>query len=168
MRESRQIAAALTAALAALALSGGCRTIEEGGREVIRPLPAVSPAVAFTMMRDAPFLPLIDLRPEAEFHGAQGHLAGAHNLPREELDARRRELRGYRDATVLAYCAADECDEADVEQLLALGVSDVVLIRGGLAAWLAAGYGTVDRHVGPDDCSAPASVAALAGGGAIR
>ncbi len=140
MRGTSAVAAAATAALVALA-APGCRTLFEGGTERF----AISPAVAFSMLRDAPYLPILDLRPEGEFHGPLGHLARARSLPLEALDARRAELDSYRGITVLVYCRAAECGRAVYERLSELGIDDPVFIDGGLEAWIAAGFGTVHR-----------------------
>lgn len=134
------------AALAVLVLAagGGCRTLFEGGTERF----AVKPGVAFSMLRDAPYLPILDLRPAAEFHGPLGHMAGARSLPLENLEAHRTELRAYQGVTVLAYCGAGECGRAAFERLSSFGLEDPVFIEGGLEAWLAAGYGSVHRVAG--------------------
>lgn len=134
-------------ALAALVLlaAGGCRTLFEG--QPFRP--TVTPGVAFSMLRDAPYLPIIDLRRAEDFHGPLGHMAGARSIPLDSLSAHRVELRAYEGLTVLAYCAADECGRAEHAQLVPWGLEDAVLIEGGLEAWIAAGYGTVHRAVPP-------------------
>jgi rhodanese-related sulfurtransferase len=132
-------AAAVTLTLAA----PGCRTLLEGGTERF----AVQPGVAFSMLRDAPYLPVIDLRPAAEFHGPLGHLARARSLPLDDLDARRAELRAYEEITVLVYCRAAECGRPAYERLSAFAIDDPVFIDGGIEAWIAAGFGTVHRDL---------------------
>ena len=141
-------APAALAALTALALlaAGGCRTLFEGGTGRF----AVKPGVAFSMLRDAPYLPILDLRPAAEFHGPLGHMAGARSLPLDALDAHRTELRAYQGITVLAYCRATECGREAYLRLADLGVDDPVFIDGGLEAWIADGYGTVHRASADD------------------
>lgn len=129
----------------ALVAGGGCRTIFEG--QPFRP--SVTPGVAFSMLRDAPYLPILDLRPADQFHGPLGHMAGARSIPLHALAAHRAELRAYEDVTVLAYCGADECGKAEHAKLQEWGLEDAVLVEGGLAAWVAAGYGTVHRAAPP-------------------
>lgn len=146
MRELRSIAS-LALAAAVLLAAGGCRTIFEG--QPFRP--TVTPGVAFSMLRDAPYLPILDLRPADQFHGPLGHMAGARSIPLDSLADHRVELEAYEDVTVLAYCAADECGNAEHSLLGDWGVGEAVLIDGGLAAWIASGYGTVHR-------AAPASM----------
>jgi rhodanese-related sulfurtransferase len=136
-------------ALAVLALlaAGGCRTLFEGGTERF----AVRPGVAFSMLRDAPYLPIIDLRPADEFHGPLGHMAGARSIPLDALEAHRTELRAYRGSTVLAYCRATECGREAFERVSSFGIDDPVFLDGGLEAWIADGYGTVHRASTEDD-----------------
>ncbi len=142
---ARRTFASLAVAALALLAGGGCAWIFEG-----RPFrPAVTPGVAFSMLRDAPYLPILDLRPADQFHGPLGHMAGARSIPLGALADHRVELRSYEGLTVLAYCAADECDRAEHAQLAAWGVEGAVLIDGGLAGWIAAGYGTVHRAAPP-------------------
>lgn len=134
---------AVAAALAVLVLGSGagCRSLFEGGTDRF----AVKPGVAFSMLRDAPYLPILDLRPAAEFHGPLGHMAGARSIPLEVLDGHLAELRAYRGVTVLVYCSAGECGRDAYAALAARGIEDPVFIDGGLEAWVAAGYGTVHR-----------------------
>ena len=118
--------AAAAAALAVLA-APGCRTVFEGGTERF----AVKPGVAFSMLRDAPYLPILDLRPAAEFHGPLGHMAGARSIPLEALEAHRTELDAYREVTVLVYCRASECGRDAYQRLSAFGIDDPIFIDGG-------------------------------------
>lgn len=144
MRVRRSSPSLAVAALALLA-GGGCAWIFEG-----KPFrPGVTPGVAFSMLRDAPYLPILDLRPADQFHGPLGHLAGARSIPLDSLADHRVELRAYEELTVLAYCAADECGRAEVEQLAAWGTDGAVLVAGGLEAWIADGFGTVHRAAPP-------------------
>jgi rhodanese-related sulfurtransferase len=142
------VAAAATAALVALA-TPGCRTLFEGGTGRF----AVKPGVAFSMLRDAPYLPILDLRPAEEFHGPLGHMARARSLPLDALDARRAELSGYQGITVVVYCRATECGREAYQRLSAFGIDDPVFIDGGLEAWIAAGYGTVHGNAPGVPCS---------------
>lgn len=136
-------------AVVALLAAGGCRTLFEGGTERF----AVKPGVAFSMLRDAPYLPIIDLRTAEEFHGPLGHMAGARSIPLGELEEHRTELRAYRGSTVLAYCRATDCGREAFERLSSYGIDDPVFLDGGLEAWIADGFGTVHR-ASADDPSA--------------
>ena len=124
-----------------LLAAGGCRTLFEGGTERF----AVRPGVAFSMLRDAPYLPIIDLRSAQDFHGPLGHMAGARSIPLDALEDHRTELRAYHSSTVLAYCGANECGRDAFERLSSFGLDDPVFLEGGIEAWIADGYGTVHR-----------------------
>lgn len=146
MRRTVPSPAVLLLAALALLAAGGCRTLFEGGTERF----TVRPGVAFSMLRDAPYLPILDLRPAEEFHGPLGHMAGARSIPLDALESHGTELRAYRGSTVLAYCRATECGREAFERLSSFGIDDPVFLDGGLEAWIADGYGTVHRASADD------------------
>lgn len=135
---SRTAALLALAAVAAAALAcAGRRPPEE--REAFR---RVNPQVAFLILRDTPDLMVLDLRRREEFNGPRGHLAGAKNIPLDELPERVIELGVHRHGTFLVYCrGGDDCGERGMEILLARGCEDALLMDGGLAGWVEAGYG---------------------------
>jgi rhodanese-related sulfurtransferase len=128
--------------LLALALASlGCRTTTS---RLESPGFRVRPAVAFEMLSDAPAMPVLDLRTPEEFVGALGHLARAKNVPLEELEGEVPHLDYLKDLTFLIYCRGwDDCGEQAMRVLLSHGFVDVVLMEGGLEAWLRDGFGTV-------------------------
>lgn len=74
---------------------------------------------------------VIDLR-SAEVFG-RGHIAGARNIPLDELDAK---LDGFDRATpVVAVCDAGMSASKAVETLRRAGFESVWGIKGGMAAW---------------------------------
>lgn len=103
----------------------------------------VRPPVAFEMLRDTPELAILDVRSEADFHGALGHLRGARNLPVAELPLRYLEILDLRRETFLVYCRANECSPEAMTFLDAYGFADAMLIDGGIDAWIEDGFGTV-------------------------
>lgn len=103
----------------------------------------VTAPVAFTMMHDSPEMPVLDVRPEEEFHGPLGHVQGAFNVPLAELEERLVEISFLRGQTFLVYCRSDECYPRVLELLDAEGFEDAVLVHGGIEAWLDGGFGTV-------------------------
>lgn len=134
-----------TAALAAvLASTGGCRSARDPADPMEQPFRKVTAPVAFEMLRDAPYLAIIDLREAAAFRGPLGHINGARNLPLSELRDRIRDLNDLRGRTFLVHCQRDECNGEAMEFLLAHGLEDAVLVDGGIEAWLADGFGTVE------------------------
>lgn len=142
----RSPAGRLLALALLVALAAGCglfRRKPPGERPVLR---RVSPPVAFEVLRDSPDLPIVDLRPAAEFHGPLGHLMGAVNLPADEWVAEPRSHRELfpllRPRTFLVYCA-ESCPRETTERLRGLGFDDAMHLWGGIVAWRADGYGTV-------------------------
>jgi len=83
---------------------------------------------------------LIDVRPAVEY--AHGHIAGALQLPLEDLTKRIDSLP--RDKKIVAYCRGDYCLFADeaVALLLAHGF-DAVRLEGGWPEWRADGRAVV-------------------------
>lgn len=75
---------------------------------------------------------VVDVRSLEEF--AAGHVAGAINIPADQLLARAGEIPA--DAPVVTVCnfgGARSCGAA--EQLRASGREDVSVLHGGMAAW---------------------------------
>lgn len=132
--------------LPGLAVVGaGCASIDlQNADQVGRTL---APGVAFTLLRDTPRTPILDLRSEGEFHGRTGHLVRARNLPADRIEASSRWLAEFGDSTVLTYCAST-CSADVVEALTAAGLEMALVIEGGIDAWLASGFGTVHEDCG--------------------
>lgn len=141
--ESRRIWTLLAWAVVAGMVLGSCRTAQSDPE---RPGFRVRPGVAFEMAADSPSMPILDLRPREQFTGEDGHLLRARNVPLEELPDRLAELEWLRGVTFLVYCQGEgECSERAVRFFLAQGFEDVVLLDGGIEAWLEGGFHTVDR-----------------------
>ena len=159
MRPSRSAARlALTLALPALLLASGCRSLGRGGDgERSRPFSMVRPPVAFEMLRDNPGLPIIDLRSRFEFTGPVGHVKGARSIPLDDLPERLPALFPLKERTFLVYCGHDDCGEEGLEILIAAGFEEVILMDGGIDAWVMDGYGTVTGPPPPMDFGAAES-----------
>lgn len=111
----------------------------------------VKPPVAFEMLRDNPKILIVDLRGREEFYGPLGHLAGAKDIPLEDLPFRLVELSSYRDETFLVYCRRDDdCGEQGMAVLVTSGYGDAVLMAGGVEAWVTDRFGTVEKNLPPD------------------
>jgi rhodanese-related sulfurtransferase len=79
---------------------------------------------------------VLDVRPEAEYHG--GHIAGARSLPLSDLKRRLRELPG--DADIVAYCRGPYCVYADdAVRLLRHSGRRAVRLENGYPEWARAG-----------------------------
>jgi rhodanese-related sulfurtransferase len=114
------------------------------------PFRKVRPPVAFEILLDSPDVPVLDVRPAADFHGPLGHLEGARSMPLDQLPRRYLEILELRDETFLVYCHASECEPAAMDFLLQHGFEDVMLIDGGIAAWVGDGFRTVGAGDPPE------------------
>ena len=76
---------------------------------------------------------VLDVRTDAEW--ADGHIAGSHHLPMDQVVE---ALGGYADHALLVVCASGGRSYR-VAQYLALQGLEVANLEGGLHAWEAAG-----------------------------
>lgn len=83
---------------------------------------------------------ILDVRSAAEFHGEQGHIAGALNIPLEDLEARLAELGADRAHPIALVCRTDRRSAKAATLLARHGFSDARVVRGGMTAWLANGW----------------------------
>lgn len=83
---------------------------------------------------------LLDVRSAADFAGEKGHIAGALNIPLEELAARQGELESDRGRAVLLVCTTDRRSSRAAAQLAAAGFTQVQVVQGGMTAWRAKGW----------------------------
>ncbi len=81
---------------------------------------------------------LVDVRQPEEFNAPPGHLPGAINVPLGDLSSRAAELAARRQP-IVAVCKTDKRSARAAAQLLAAGLRDVAVLRGGTDAWHAAG-----------------------------
>jgi rhodanese-related sulfurtransferase len=79
---------------------------------------------------------LVDVRQPEEY--APGHLPGAINVPLPELSGRIVELAS-RQEPIVVVCQTDRRSARAASELMAAGVRDVVVLRGGTAGWQEAG-----------------------------
>jgi rhodanese-related sulfurtransferase len=80
----------------------------------------------------------VDVRDEASY--LQSHIAGALSAPLREISNWVEEFES-RGVTVITYCAcpAEETSLAAAAQLISSGFRDVVVLKGGIQGWDAAG-----------------------------
>jgi rhodanese-related sulfurtransferase len=81
---------------------------------------------------------LVDVRQPEEFIAPPGHLPGAINVPLDTLAGRTVELAARRQSIVLV-CKTDRRSARAAAELLAAGVSNVAVLRGGTDGWHARG-----------------------------
>ena len=77
---------------------------------------------------------LVDVRQPEEFAAPPGHLPGAVNVPLADLPSRAGELAARRQPVVL-ICKTDRRSARAATELLAAGLRDVAVLRGGTDGW---------------------------------
>ena len=106
----------------------------------------VSPTVANEMILDSRQVVILDIRPATSYRGPDGHIAGALSAPFDTIERQLPELLPYQNDTVLVY-GSNSTDGALAARLLSLaGFRNVVHVAGGLEAWIAHGYRTVNAQ----------------------
>ena len=83
---------------------------------------------------------MLDVRPAAEFVGEQGHIAGARNIPLDELADRLAELEDFRQRPIRLLCRTDRRSAQAARLLAEAGFADAQVIQGGMTAWRAKGW----------------------------
>lgn len=84
-----------------------------------------------------PALTIIDTRDRALFN--ESHIMGAISMPMSELVNRTLSSLEF-DRDIYVYASTDEEATVAAEQLRAAGYQKVCVLRGGVAAWKAAGF----------------------------
>ncbi len=80
----------------------------------------------------------VDVRQPEEFTAPPGHLPGAINVPLGDLANRTPDLAARRQPIVLV-CKTDRRSARAAAELLAAGLRDVAVLRGGTDGWHAQG-----------------------------
>lgn len=83
---------------------------------------------------------MLDVRSVDEFYGEMGHIAGARNVPLEELPTRLAELEAHKARPVRILCRTDRRSAKAARLLDEAGFSDAQVIQGGMTAWHAKGW----------------------------
>lgn len=114
-------------------LQGGMSALA-GRADLLRPTSRVSVLIAAEDLESAGPPVVLDVRTPSEWNTE--HIAGSLNLPLSHLQERMGELP--RDRRIAVHCAGGYRSAIAASLLHQAGVSDVVEIAGGLAAWKAA------------------------------
>jgi len=80
----------------------------------------------------------LDIRSEAEFR--KQHLPGAISTPADTLAARLQKLERFRDRPIVVYCDTGLRSSKAAAQVKQAGFERTYELRGGINAWLNAGY----------------------------
>jgi rhodanese-related sulfurtransferase len=84
-----------------------------------------------------PALSIVDIRDRSEFN--QNHITGAISIPATRLVSEASKYFEI-DRDIYVYGNTDDEAMAVAEQLKAAGFSNISILRGGVAAWKAAGF----------------------------
>ena len=84
---------------------------------------------------------VLDLRSAESF--SRGHIAGARNVPMDELDGHMEKLAKFRSKPVVAVCDAGITSSKAVNALRNSGFDSVYNLKGGMNAWGQAGLPVV-------------------------
>lgn len=83
---------------------------------------------------------LLDVRTSADFVGEQGHIAGATNVPLEELAERIDEIADYQEKPIVTVCRTDRKSAKAAQLLAQRGFADVHVVANGMTGWNENGY----------------------------
>jgi uncharacterized membrane protein YdjX (TVP38/TMEM64 family)/rhodanese-related sulfurtransferase len=82
---------------------------------------------------------VLDVRGSDEFAGPLGHIAGARNIPLNELQARLTEVNEAKKRLVVLVCLTDKRSASAAAILQETGFEQVAVLRGGMKLWNEAG-----------------------------
>lgn len=86
---------------------------------------------------------VIDVRERDEYEGELGHIPGSLNVPLAELPAQFERLR-ENGRSVVMVCRTDKRSMKAATALLAHGVRDITVLRGGMEAWVEGNRPSID------------------------
>jgi glyoxylase-like metal-dependent hydrolase (beta-lactamase superfamily II)/rhodanese-related sulfurtransferase len=127
-------------------LTEALRTNRTGGKTVKQLIAEAAREIAFMSMEEVKRhvdggeagLLLLDVRERESFRA--GHLPGARNIPRGELELRADAQLPDPTARILVYCQFGKVSTLAAHALRTMGYTRAVALDGGLDAWTAAGY----------------------------
>lgn len=99
----------------------------------LRAKPAVSLDIPGLNARLGGDTVVLDVRDAADF--AEGHIAGARNIPLPELKKRLSELDDWRDRPVAVVCRTDKRSAQAVQMLGEQGFKEALLVKEGMQRW---------------------------------
>lgn len=83
---------------------------------------------------------VLDVRTAEDFIGQQHHIAGATNIPVEELPDRVDELADYLERPIAIICRTEQRSIKAAKLLVQKGFADVHVVKGGMSDWNQKGY----------------------------
>jgi rhodanese-related sulfurtransferase len=97
----------------------------------------IDAVAARSLIAANPDVLVVDVRTPAEF--ASAHIGGAINLPLDQVDAHLRRIVTDAGGRLLLICQSGNRAERARTALNKAGLADVVVLNGGMNAWIAAG-----------------------------
>ena len=127
-------------------LTEALRTNRSGGKTVKQLIGEAARQIVFMSMEEALHhvekadrgLVVLDVRERDAFQ--KGHLAGAQNIPRGELELRADSELPDPTARILTYCQFGKVSTLAASTLRAMGYTRAAALDGGFDAWIRAGY----------------------------
>ena len=124
-------------------LTEALRTNRSGGKTVAQLIAEASREISFMSMQDVRErlggdLVLLDVREKDAFD--RGHLPGARNISRGQLELRVDKELPDPTARILVYCQIGRISTLATATLRAMGYSRAVALDGGYEAWTKSGY----------------------------
>ena len=104
--------------------------------------PVLSPSGLRQLRRDHPAARVLDVRTPGEFEAQ--HIAGAYNVPLDTLAEHGPEIRAGVVEPVVLVCRSGQRARRAEEALKGVGMTNLHVLDGGIAAWIAAGEPVVD------------------------
>ena len=98
--------------------------------------PLILPADLARLRAEYPNTRLLDVRTPGEFDSQ--HIDGAYNVPLDTLGEHGAEIRGVTDPVILVCRSGQRARKAE-EALRTTGMTNLHVLDGGMAAWIAAG-----------------------------
>jgi rhodanese-related sulfurtransferase len=99
--------------------------------------PVLAPADLARLAQDYRAIRLLDVRTPAEFEAE--HIEGAYNVPLDTLAEHGPEIRAGVSGMVVLVCRSGQRARKAEEALKAAGMTNLHVLDGGIAAWIAAG-----------------------------
>jgi len=130
-------------------LTEALRTNRSGGKTVQQLIGEAARQIVFMSMEEALHhvekadrgLVVLDVRERDAFQ--KGHLAGAQNIPRGELELRADAELPDPTARILTYCQFGKVSTLAASTLRAMGYTRAAALDGGFDAWMRAGHPVV-------------------------
>lgn len=99
--------------------------------------PLIAPLELDHLARTFPAIRLLDVRTPAEFEAE--HIEGAYNVPLDTLPEHGAEIRAGVSGLVVLVCRSGQRARKAEEALKATGMTNLHVLDGGIAGWIAAG-----------------------------